>query len=84
MITISVCVGSSCHVHGSAAVIRKLQALIESEGLEEDVLLKGVFCQGRCTEPVTLDIAGTVYSGVDSDSVAELFLEEILPRVGRP
>ncbi len=83
MITISVCVGSSCHLHGSTAVIQKLQSLIRENRLEHEVELKGVFCQGTCTEPVAVKVDGASCPGVDPENVALLFNSQVLPKVGR-
>lgn len=83
MITILVCVGSSCHLHGSTEVIRRLQVLIREHGLMDEVELKGVFCQGQCTRPVAVMVDEDLYSGVDPESVAQLFETQVLPKVGK-
>ena len=40
---IQVCVGSSCHLKGSADVVELLQKAVEQHNLEADVVLSGCF-----------------------------------------
>ena len=49
-IKVTVCVGSSCHVRGSRAVLKRFAEIIEAENLENDVALIGSFCMERCGE----------------------------------
>ncbi len=51
-VTVTVCVGSSCHVRGSRAVLKRFAEVLKAEGLEDDVALVGSFCLERCTEGV--------------------------------
>ena len=48
--TITVCVGSSCHVRGSRAVLKRFVEIIKTEQLQEEVQLLGSFCMERCGE----------------------------------
>lgn len=78
MVTISVCVGSSCHIKGAPVVIEKLQELIAEHDLHNQVELKGVFCLERCTEGVTIDIDGRIYSAASLDAAVDIFNEQVL------
>ena len=49
-ITVTVCVGSSCHVRGSRAVLKRFAEIIKTEHLENEVALLGSFCMERCGE----------------------------------
>jgi len=49
-IKVTVCVGSSCHVRGSRAVLKRFAEVIEGERLGDDVALVGSFCMERCGE----------------------------------
>ena len=40
MVTVTVCVGSSCHMKGSYQVIKTFQEIIKERGLEDKVALK--------------------------------------------
>ena len=49
-IKITVCVGSSCHVRGSRAILKRFAEILKTENLEEEVVLLGSFCMERCGE----------------------------------
>ena len=50
MVTIEICIGSSCFVKGSNEVVELLKNYIAEHHLEEKVQLKGAFCMGQCTK----------------------------------
>lgn len=74
-----VCVGSSCHLKGSKAIIDKLSSLIKDAGMQHDIILKGSFCMGKCSEEgVSVKLNDEVYSLCEDD--AELFFnKKLLP-----
>ena len=47
---VTVCVGSSCHIRGSRAVLTRFAEIIEAENLRDEVSLVGSFCMERCGE----------------------------------
>jgi NADH:ubiquinone oxidoreductase subunit E len=49
-VTVTVCAGSSCHVRGSRAVLKRFAEIIKAEQLEDEVSLVGSFCMERCGE----------------------------------
>jgi NADH:ubiquinone oxidoreductase subunit E len=49
-VNVTVCVGSSCHVRGSRAVLKRFAEVIKAEHLENEVVLLGSFCMERCGE----------------------------------
>ena len=49
-VEITICIGSSCHLHGSRDVIQVLEKLVTAHGLTDKVELKGSFCMGECTK----------------------------------
>ena len=82
MLTIAVCVGSSCHLKGAYEVIARFQALIRQWELQESVELKGVFCMNHCTGEVSVRINDDPAIAVPVDGVEEVFRQEVLPRLG--
>lgn len=83
MVTISVCVGSSCHLKGAYEIIETCEELIEKLKLKGQVELKGNFCLGRCTEEgVTIMVDDEVLSGVSPQNFREIFQEKILKKLG--
>ncbi|MEN3203337.1 MAG: (2Fe-2S) ferredoxin domain-containing protein [Atribacterota bacterium] len=82
MVTISICVGSSCHLKGAYDIIHQCESLIEEFGLKSQVELRGTFCLGRCTEEgVTVVVDGEVLSGVSPKNFREIFVEKVLSRL---
>lgn len=81
MLTVEVCVGSSCFLRGSEKVVQAFQDLIE-KNCPGKVILKGNFCMGRCTGGVTVKIGETYFSAVSTADVPELFEKYVLPIVG--
>lgn len=49
-VTVTVCVGSSCHIRGSRAVLKRFAEIIKTEKLDSQVVLLGSFCMERCGE----------------------------------
>ncbi|MDI3480451.1 MAG: hypothetical protein PWQ97_106 [Tepidanaerobacteraceae bacterium] len=78
MKTISVCVGSSCHLKGSYDIIKQLEKLIEKYQMEQEVELKAQFCFGHCTKPVSVKIDEEGPYSVDKNAVEDFFREKIL------
>lgn len=78
---IFVCVGSSCHLKGSKAIIDKLTGLINSNNIEGKAILKGSFCMGQCShEGVSIKIDNDIYSVTEED-IEMFFNKKILPKV---
>ena len=81
MIIIQVCVGSSCHIKGSAEIVELLQNAIGEYGLEDDVVLAGSFCIGKCNRiGVTVQVDNDVFVGITKDSFKSFFEENVLRR----
>lgn len=81
---IQVCVGSSCHIKGSAEVIELLQAAVAEHHLEETVTLSGSFCLGVCNRSgVTVQVDGEIHTGVTRENFREFFNENILSAIKR-
>lgn len=81
MITITVCVGSSCHLKCSYDVVNELQRLIKENKLEEKVLVKASFCLGNCTKPVSVKVDDGPVLSVNKDNVKSFFDENVLARL---
>ena len=78
MITVSVCLGSACHLKGANGVLEAFLALIEKHQAQASVLMAGSFCQGRCTEGVVVQIDDQLLTNVTRDQVHEIFFKYIL------
>lgn len=78
---ITVCIGSSCHLKGSRAVVEGLQALIARNNLKDKIELAGTFCLGRCQTGVNVLVDEERFS-VSPETVEEFFENTVLPRLG--
>ena len=78
MRTITICVGSACHMKGSHRVIDRLGELIEQNGLENEVELKASFCMEQCRGNIGALIDDTPIFDMKRDTVDEIFDREIL------
>lgn len=78
MSTVSVCVGSSCHLKGAYAVIKELQRLIDEYSLNDKIELKACFCLGKCQEGVSVMVNDRIYTGLSKENTAEFFRRYIL------
>ena len=79
MIIVRICVGSSCHLKGSAQIVDLFQKAIADHHLEDDVVLSGSFCIGRCNRiGVTVQVDDDVHVGVTPENFKEFFAENIL------
>lgn len=78
MRTISVCVGSSCHLKGSYDIIKKLKDLIKEHDLEGKWELKAEFCCNNCRNPVSVRIDDSELYSIDVERAEAFFREKIL------
>uniref|UniRef100_UPI0040299A0E (2Fe-2S) ferredoxin domain-containing protein n=1 Tax=Candidatus Fimenecus sp. TaxID=3022888 RepID=UPI0040299A0E len=82
MLIISICVGSSCHIKGSEAIVELFQRYVEACGLEDKIVLQGCFCQERCNrEGVTVTVGDDVFTGITKENFKEFWQTNVLPRV---
>ena len=79
---IQICVGSSCHIKGSAEIVERLQSAVAEHHLENDVTLAGSFCIGKCNRVgVTIQVDEEVYTGVTPAGFNEFFQEHVLAKL---
>jgi len=82
MTTVTVCVGSSCHLKGAREVINRFNELLQAHGLADRVELKGSFCMERCGEGINWQIDDEpVTSPTVPDAVA-VFRRRVLAPFG--
>ena len=79
MLIVQVCVGSSCHLKGSAEIVALLERAVAEHHIEDDVVLSGSFCIGKCNRVgVTVQVNDDVHVGVTTENFREFFKKNIL------
>ena len=78
--TITICIGSSCHLKGSRTIIQKLEELITERQLNDQIELNGSFCMGECSNGVCVKINDELFS-VSPETVNIFFENEVLRRL---
>ena len=79
MLFVQVCVGSSCHLKGSQDIVELLEHAIEQYDIEDEVVLSGSFCIGKCNRVgVTVQVNDDVHVGVTRENFREFFKKNIL------
>ena len=82
MMIIQICVGSSCHLKGSAEIVQLLQKAVEEHHLENEVTLAGSFCTGNCNRVgVTIQVDDETYTGVTREGFSEFLNDKILSKL---
>ena len=78
--TITICIGSSCHLKGSRTIIQKLEELITERQLNDKIELNGSFCMGECSNGVCVKIIDELFS-VSPETANTFFENEVLRRL---
>lgn len=81
MITLTVCIGSSCHIKGSYDVVTALQNLINDNDLNDKVVIKASFCLGNCTKPVSVIVNSSPVQSVNKENIEAFFNENVLNKL---
>jgi NADH-quinone oxidoreductase subunit G len=81
MVTVVICVGSSCYVHGSDDIAGTFESLIAREGLQDQVEMMGTFCMEQCSMGVSVRVGDEAFRGVRTGDAEAFFCNEIMPRV---
>ena len=79
MIFVQVCVGSSCHLKGSADIVELFEKAVKDHNIEDEVILSGSFCIGKCNRVgVTVQVNDDIHVGITRENFKEFFTEHIL------
>ena len=82
MVTVTVCVGSSCHLKGARVVIERFNELLAQHRLGDEVALKGCFCMERCGEGVNWQIDDELLTSASEAEAVEVFWKRVLKPLG--
>ena len=77
---VTVCIGSSCHLKGSRAVVERLQQLVAENDLKDRVELSGKFCMGNCRNGVSVTVDDELFS-VSPETGDDFFKQNVLAKL---
>ena len=78
MITVIVCVGSSCHIKGAREMIARFNNFLSEEGLQDKVELKGAFCMEHCGEGINWKINEEIITSPSVREGTKMFRKRVL------
>lgn len=78
--TITICIGSSCHLKGAREVVEEIQRQIAERKLEDQINLIGAFCMGNCVNGVSVKLDGELFS-VHPETARDFFENEVMSRL---
>jgi NADH:ubiquinone oxidoreductase subunit E len=81
MLTVVVCVGSSCYVRGSEKLAETFVRLIRERGLNGRVELTGAFCMEQCSMGVSVRVGDEVFHSVDAATAETFFEQQIMSQM---
>lgn len=82
MITVTVCVGSSCHIKGAREMIARFQDFLTKKGCQDKVELKGAFCMEHCGEGINWKINEEIITSASVEQGAKMFRKRVLKALG--
>jgi NADH:ubiquinone oxidoreductase subunit E len=82
MTTVTVCVGSSCHIKGSRQIIMRFNELLKEHGLEDKIELQGSFCMERCGEGLNWQIDDEPITSKNVEEAIQTFTAKVLDPLG--
>lgn len=80
MLTVYICVGSSCHIKGSYDIIKAFEECVKKYSLEDKVELKASFCLGHCTKGVSVKVDDDFIEELSAENAEQKFIDNILVR----
>ena len=82
MLIVQICVGSSCHLKGSAEIVQLFENAIADHHIEDEVVLTGSFCIGKCNRVgVTVQVNDDIHVGITPENFREFFAKNILEAI---
>ena len=78
MVTVTLCVGSSCHIKGARDVIIRFNNLLKENNLEDKVELKGTFCMERCGEGINWMIEDELFTSFTVEDAVRVLKERVI------
>ena len=79
--TVTVCVGSSCHIKGARDVIMRFDELLRNHNLKDRIELKGSFCMERCGEGINWQIDDEPVTSASVEEAVRVFRQRVVAKL---
>lgn len=70
-VAVKVCVGTSCFLRGSQAILGEVIRTVEAEGLQDYVEVSATFCSEHCDRGPTVTVGGRVLTKTNAGAVLD-------------
>ena len=77
MVTIEICIGSSCYVKGSDSIVMLINDIIKTHHWEEKTEIKGSFCMGTCAQGIGVKVNGKQLHITEMETAEKWLTSEI-------
>ena len=78
--TLTICIGSSCHLKGSKQVAKTFERLINEHNLKDQINFYATFCMGNCQQGVCVTMDGQPFS-LSPETAQDFFENTVLPQL---
>jgi NADH:ubiquinone oxidoreductase subunit E len=79
MITITVCMGSSCFSRGNTDNAEIIQNFVKNHVFAQEVVIKGCLCEGKCKTGPHVRINDQLFDHVAPEGLEDLLTQELGP-----
>ncbi len=76
-VSVEVCMGTNCYLHGAHDILRGLMRHVEKNGLQDKIKVKTAFCFERCGQSPNVKIADTLVSACTLDKAVKQLDQEL-------
>ena len=81
---IKICIGSSCHLKGSTAIVELANDAVRQHQLDDLVTITGSFCIGKCNPVgVTVQVDDDIHVGITKENFNDFLQEQVLNKLER-
>ena len=77
MITVTICMGSSCFSRGNAGTAEAIQRYVAENGLQDKVAVRGCLYEGECKNGPNIRVNDTLYENVSPDMAVDIISRQL-------
>ena len=72
MVSVEICMGSSCYSRGNSKALEIAEAFIEERNLQNEVRLSGKLCLESCSEGPNIIVNGILHRKCEPECITDL------------